>query len=179
LGQTEVVHEFIDMLGKSTPPVINADMVINYIKNIVVDSDSLEEFIVETDRYLKHSQTFQMGFMLHSLASVLTVTSHGNPIRQVQDSIATNAFNISLEEGMVIKALPEAKRYDEICEPLMDPTTDFAIRLNDRIVEGRNSGQEKIDDGSEANQIFDPMKLNFPTQDEPGQDMTEELEIKD
>ena len=50
-------------------------------------------------------------------------------------------------------------------------------KLEERIKEVRAG--EKVDDGTKPNQCFDPMKTHFSTQEEPGQDLTEDLEVRD
>jgi len=178
MEQNDVVVKFIESLGKITPPKINGPLLKNYITNIVVDSHSLEDFIVHSDKYLKHSQTFQMSFLLHSLASVLIATPIGSPVLQVLSSIDTNAFDIGLSEASEIRKTDEAKRYDELCQKLMDYDSPEATSLENRIKKERKIGI-KFDDATEPNQLFNPLKTKFPTQEQAGEDLTDELEIRD
>lgn len=176
----DTVRKFVDALGKMKPATISASLLKSFITNIIIDSESLEEFIAYSDSFLKHSQTFQMAFLLHSLSSILTIDPLGNPIKQTRDNIETHAFNdISMEEIQVIIKSDEAKRYEGLCDKLMDLNGPEAKSLEKRMFDQRHSDLEKIDDGTEPNQLFDPMKSKFPTQTEPGEDLTEELEVMD
>jgi len=180
MEQKEIVREFIKSLGMMKPPVISTDLFKNFIKNIIIDSESMEEFIVYSDRFIKHSQTFQMAFLLHSLASVTAIAPTGDPIGEVRKSVKTIAFDIPIQEMVKIISMDEAQRYSELCEKLLEYNSDEAKRLDKRIVDDRNNpDHQKIDDGTDPNQLFDPMETKFPTQSTPGDDLTEDLEIKD
>ena len=176
IDQKQVVRGFVESLGKITPALITTDLFENYIKNIVVDSESMEEFIAYADRFLKHSQTFQLGFLLHSLASVLTMATPGGPLLQVKLTIKTDSFRIPYDDIVRMKDLPEALRYDKLCEKLIEPQSPEAKSMDARIVSNREN-KEKIDDGTPANALFDPMKVMFAEDHEPGQDMSEKTEV--
>ena len=175
MDQKEIVRSFVDSLGKVKPPRIDQTLVENYVTNIVVDSDSLEEFICYSDRFLKHTQTFQMAFLLHSLSSVLMFHPLGSAVSQVRHSLQTNVYDIA--DGSKLMKLEGAKRYDKLCQKLMDFDSAESKKLEERIKEVRAG--EKVDDGTKPNQCFDPMKTHFSTQEEPGQDLTEDLEVRD
>ena len=180
MDQAQIVRDFVDTLGKMSPPIIDGSLLKNYLKNIVVDSKSLEEFITYSDRYLKHSQTFQMSFLLHSLASVLKVSPLGNPVHQVLASVKTHVFDIPHQEIIKIEKMDEAERYSQMCSFFMDFESKQSKSLEGRLSKERNDPNlEKIDDGTTPDAIFDPMGTMFPIQAEPGEDLTEELEIKD
>jgi hypothetical protein len=176
MDQKEIVRKFVESLGKINPPKINTDLVSNYLSNIVVDSESLEEFLSYADQFLKHSQTFQMAFLLHSLSSVLMFHPLGSAVAQVKGSLAVNNV-FDIPDGAKLMKLDGAKRYDELCQKLMDFESREAKSLEKRIKEVRKG--EKIDDGSEPNRCFDPMTSNFRTQTQPGEDLTEDLEVRD
>lgn len=177
MEQVEVVRKFVDSLGKFDPPKITAKVARAYIENIVVDSESLEEFICYSDKYVKHTQTFQLSFLLHSLASVLKI-AHLGAVSEVVRSIQTDAFDISADESRELGESDAAARYDELCSKLMDYENEEAQKLHKRFIEGRNSGDKKLDDGTEPNKIFDPMKTKFDDGSPPGDDLTEESEHK-
>ena len=180
MQQKKIVRDFVDTLGKMNPPIINGSLFKNYLKNIIIDSQSLEEFIIYSERFLKHSQTFQMSFLIHSLASVLGISPSGNPIHQVLSSVQTHVFDIPHEEIIKIEKMDEAERYSQLCNNFMDFESKESKSLEVRISRDRNDPNlEKTDDGTAPNAIFDPMGTEFPTQSVPGDDLTEELEIKD
>jgi hypothetical protein len=156
--QEEVVTAFISSLGRMVPPIIDAELVRNFITNIVVDSESLEEFITGIDRYSKHSQTFQMGLLLHSISSVLCFSPLGSPVKQVTNSFPTDVFHMSHEEANAFKELSGAKRYDILSIKLMTDTEE-AKSLDSRIKAERKL--DKLDDGGTVkNPIFDPEKAD-------------------
>ncbi len=174
----ETVRKFVDALGKFEVPKIDAKLVETYITNIVIDTDSLEEFICYSDRYLKHTQTFQLAFLLHSLASVLVSSPMGSAVLQVTKDVNTDAFDIPTTEGLRLRELDEAKRYEGFCDLLMDYESAPAQSLEKRIQEQRTSGDNKLDDGSEPNAVFNPYGTKLP-QNSAGEDLTEETEIID
>lgn len=180
MEQKEIVHDFVETLGKISPPIINADLLKNYITNIVVDSESLEEFIAYTDRFSKHTQTFQMSMLIHSLASTLVWSPLGNPVKQVHSMIPNNCIQIPHQTITRFAGLPASKRYEDFCRKLMDCDTPECQSLETRIDNDRLN-LEKLDDGTkEKNPCFDPMKTSFPQSNEPtGTDLTDELEIND
>lgn len=158
MEQKLIVRDFVDSLRKIKPPVVNAKLLRRYLVDIVTDIDSLQEFIVYTDRFLRSSQTFQIGFLLHSLASVLMYHPLGSPVKQVKSSISTDVIHMSYQESKEIAALPEAKKYNDFCEQLMELESESAKILDGRIVEGRKV-KEKIDDGTREEVItslFEP-----------------------
>ncbi len=174
MDQKQIVYNFVESLG-GIAPIIDGELLTNYITNIVVDMSSLQEFISYTDRYLKHNQTFQMGFLLHSLASVLDFASIGNPIDAVVTSIPTSALKIPLDEMQRLAKTDAAKRYNKLCLLLMNPKLSAASDLNVIIIAGRE--KEKLDDGGNVNPMFNPMSSVFPKED-PGVDLTEDTEVK-
>lgn len=175
MEQKEIVEDFIKSLGQMTPAIINAEFIKYYVTKIVIDSKSLEQFIVETDRYLKHSQTFQMGFLLHSVSSVLCFSPLGSPVDQVKNMIPTDAFRMTYEESYKLKDLSESKRYESLCQKLMDDTKE-SRSLEAKVSQARRL--DKLDDGGTIkNPLFNPMKTKFSKDKAKGEDLTEELEV--
>lgn len=147
MKEKQIVRDFIDSLRKIKPAIVDRELLRRYLVDIIVDSDSLEEFIVYTDRFSRSSQTFQLGFLLHSLASVLLYHPLGSPVKQVKSSISTDSIHMSYQESKVIASLPEAKKYDDLCSQMMDYESEMAKKLEARMTESRKI-KEKIDDGS-------------------------------
>ena len=174
MTQEKIVENFIKSLGQMIPATINAEFIKYYITNIVIDSESLEQFIVGTDKYFKHSQTFQMGFLLHSISSVLCFSPLGSPADQVKNMVPTDAFRVTYEESYELKELSESKRYESLCQKLMSDTVE-ARSLDAKITHSRKL--DKLDDGGTVkNPLFNPMKTEFS--DTPkGEDLAEELEV--
>ena len=188
MDQGEIVKEFVVQLGKMTPPVIDKELVLKYVTEVVVDSDSLGLFFMETDRYVKHSQTFQMGFLLHSLCSILmydhlgsgmtkslsSVLPSQSAVDQVTGVVATDVFNISEKEGEELKENDYVKRYDNLCQLLMTDR-NLIEALNDKMDIQRKL--PKIEDvGKVPNPLFDPLTVKFSQHDQPGDDLTEQTE---
>ena len=174
MEQDEIVKEFVEGLGKISPPIIDKEIILKYVTDVVVDSDSLGLFFMETDRYVKHSQTFQMAFLLHSLCSVMLYHPLGSAVQQVTNIVATEVFTISDEEGQEFKENNYVKRYDNLCQLLMTDKT-LIEALNNKMDAQRKL--PKIEDGGKvANPLFDPLTVKFSQQSQPGDDLTEQTE---
>jgi hypothetical protein len=118
-----------------------------------------------------------MGFLLHSLASVLNFSPLGNPIDQVVALLPTDAFHIDSPDLDELSKTEAGSRYDQLCQKLMNCDEHEAQSLNKRTDEGRKL--EKLDDGGTMkNPMFDPMATKFRDETEPGYDLTEELEAE-
>lgn len=155
----ERIREFVDGL-RDAEPELNAALLKTLIEEIVVDEETLREFILYSDRFMRRSKTFQITFLLHTLASVLK--SHnpiGSPVKQVEHFIPTKAINIAFEEITQISNTPEADRYDKICDNLMNPQNKSSYDLHMEILEGRKN--EKLDDGSEPYLLYDPKDIKI------------------